>query len=271
MLTRDFPLTLLSRTEDAGLNAAAPPEQRWVDGWLVRYNAGKAKRGRCINALAAGQLPLAQRLSLCAEIYRAAQLPLIVRVTPFSAPADLDTQLAHLGLPRFEDTRVMVLARGMRSGADEPPRVEAVDCQTFAEVVGELRGSPVAQRRAHAERLRHAPVPLRGFVLRDADHQVVACGQYTLESTMAGLYDIVTAERARNQGWATRLCTQLLQQASADGARSAYLQVDADNHAARALYHRIGFRDAYAYHYRGENRLPPSGAAALSPPAHTTA
>ena len=26
---------LLSRVEDAGLNASAPPQQRWLDGWLL--------------------------------------------------------------------------------------------------------------------------------------------------------------------------------------------------------------------------------------------
>ncbi len=41
-----LPETLLSRIEDAGINASAPPQQRWVDGWLVRCSPGKAKRAR---------------------------------------------------------------------------------------------------------------------------------------------------------------------------------------------------------------------------------
>ena len=39
-------------------------------------------------------------------------------------------------------------------------------------------------------------------------------------------------------------------QARDEGARHAYLQVEADNHAARSVYQRLGFADAYAYHYR---------------------
>ena len=31
-----LPAALLSRIEDAGLNASAPPQQRWLDGWIVR-------------------------------------------------------------------------------------------------------------------------------------------------------------------------------------------------------------------------------------------
>jgi len=41
-----------------------------------------------------------------------------------------------------------------------------------------------------------------------------------------------------------------LRRAHVKGARTGYLQVDATNLAARAVYHRLGFADGYAYHYR---------------------
>ena len=39
-------------------------------------------------------------------------------------------------------------------------------------------------------------------------------------------------------------------EARAAGAASAYLQVEADNARARAVYDRLGFADGYGYHYR---------------------
>ena len=33
----------------------------------------------------------------------------------------------------------------------------------------------------------------------------------------------------------------------------AYLEVEGDNHAARTVYHRLGFADGYAYHYRARD------------------
>jgi ribosomal protein S18 acetylase RimI-like enzyme len=42
----------------------------------------------------------------------------------------------------------------------------------------------------------------------------------------------------------------MLAHAREHGARHAYLQVEGDNRPARAVYHRLGFADAYAYHYR---------------------
>src|SRR5260221_13759502 len=103
-----FDAALLSRVEDAGLNASAPLQQRWVDGWLVRFSPGKAKRARCINALAAGRLPVEVRLAACARVFVDAQLPLIVRITPFTLPVELDALLERQGLRNFDETRVMV-------------------------------------------------------------------------------------------------------------------------------------------------------------------
>lgn len=248
-----LPESLLSRVEDAGINASAPPQQRWLDGWLVRFSPGKAKRARCVQAVAEGRLPLAERLALCAAVFAEAQLPMVLRLTPFSLPAGLDALLAALGYPRLDDTRVMVapqcpaLAEPLPAGLQLQPLAAA----EFAEAVGALRGSPAGQRSAMAERLKAAPVPFQGWALRRPDDgAVMACGQVATEAELVGLYDVFTHPDARGQGLARRLCSHLLARAHAAGARVAYLQVEADNAPARAIYHRLGFADAYAYHYR---------------------
>jgi len=246
-------LAELARIEDAGLNASAPPQQRVLDGWLLRFSPGKAKRARCVNALAAGRLPLDEKIALCERAYALAAMPMIVRITPFSDPPLLDQALAAMGLRRFDDTRVMVLRelQGIAESKSEPA-LRAVSGAGFAEAVGLLRGSTSTQRDAHAERLRHAPLPGHGFLVQ-RDGLTLACGQYVVEFDVVGLYDVFTAPSARGQGLAGALCRALLRRAASDGARKAYLQVDADNAAARAVYRRLGFADAYAYHYRTSN------------------
>lgn len=249
-----FDATLLSRVEDAGLNASAPPQQRWLDGWLVRFSPGKAKRARCVNAVAAGRAPLQQRLDACAQVFEQAQLPLIVRITPFSLPSGLDRFLEQQALQRFDDTRVMVLADVSFTPSPPPPgiTIHAVGLEAFAHRVGGFRGSPLAQRQAHAERLLNSPVPFFAFELH-LDATPVACGQFALEGDLVGLYDVFTLEAVRGRGLAGMLCRELLAQARSQGARHGYLQVEADHHAARAVYHRLGFADAYSYHYRARD------------------
>ena len=249
-----FDPVLLSRIEDAGLNASAPPQQRWLDGWLVRFSPGKAQRARCINAVAAGRLPLAQKLALAQAVFDEAQLPPVVRITPFSQPRGLDAELAALGWARMDDTRVMALAS--IEAWPEEPLPDGLVWQTlghgaFAQAVGQLRGSPLSQSQAHAQRLEMSPVPFQALAIRrEADGAILACGQSAREADLVGLYDVFTAEAVRGQGLARRLCIRSLTRARDEGARAAYLQVDAANHMARSLYARLGFADGYAYHYR---------------------
>jgi len=246
--------TLMSRVEDAGLNASAPPQQRWLDGWLVRTLPGKARRARCINALAPGRMPLAQKLALAADVYRAAGLPMILRLHRFTQPPTLDAELERLGWPVVDHTTVMIRAelgglspRALPAGIELAP----LDGADFARAVGSLRGSPPEHIEAHTLRLQHSPVPYRGHVLRRrTDGWVLACGQTAREGPMVGLYDVFTHPEARNQGLAALLCERLLALSTAEGAGTGYLQVDAANAPAIAVYRRLGFQPAYGYHYR---------------------
>lgn len=248
----DQDIELLARVEEAGLNASAPPQQRLVDGWLVRFSPGKAKRARCVNAVAAGRLPLQRKLALCARVYAEVELPMIVRITPFSEPAGLDATLAALGMRRIDDTRVMLLRDLPPVAAPPLPNgitLRPVGHDAFAQTVGALRGSPLSQRQAHGERLANSPVPFSGYVLRRGG-EVLGCGQIAVEGDLVGLYDVFTATAARGQGFAGLLCRHLLAMARERGAIHGYLQVEGDNHPARAVYHRLGFTDVYRYHYR---------------------
>jgi ribosomal protein S18 acetylase RimI-like enzyme len=250
-----LPAALLQHVEDAGLNASAPPQQRWVDGWLVRLCPGKARRARCINAVAAGRQPIAAKLARCEAAYGQAGLPLLFRITPFSLPAGLETHLDYLGLQPFDETRVMVRQHLAELEApDLPPGIMLRDLpiEAFTQRVGAWRGSPLAHRQSHAERLRNAPVPFHAFELL-AGGEPVACGQFALEDDLVGLYDIFTHAAARGRGHARLLCALLLARARALGAAHGYLQVDAANAAALAVYRRLGFVDGYGYHYRARD------------------
>jgi ribosomal protein S18 acetylase RimI-like enzyme len=252
MVSGGFDDMLLRRIEDAGLNASAPPQQRWLDGWLVRCSPGKAKRARCINAVAAGVRPAADKLAECEALYREAGLPFFFRITPFTQPAALDSQLAERGWAVVDDTCVMV-----RASLGDLPSLGVPDGITqawagaadYAQAVGALRGSSAPEIEAHAQRLALSPVPYAGLLWRRAD-AVVACGQFAREGPVAGLYDVFTAPAARGAGLAGQLCTRLLSRARDDGATAAYLQVESSNLPARAVYHRLGFADGYRYHYR---------------------
>ncbi len=253
-MAEPIPLALMSRVEDAGLNASAPPQQRWLDGWLVRYLPGKARRARCINAVADGLLPLEQKLALAQAVYAGAGLPMIFRLSRFTRPLGLDAELGRLGYGLVDETRVMVCTQLPVAPRRDLPaglRWEALNGAGFAEAVGQLRGSPPEHRSSHALRLAQSPVPYQGWVLRrEADGTVMACGQTAQEADLVGVYDVFTHPDARNQGLSSLLCERMLSISASQEARVGYLQVDALNAPALQVYRRLGFADAYRYHYR---------------------
>lgn len=244
------------QAEMAGLNATSPPQESRIEGWLIRLSPGQAKRARCINALEAGTLPVDELLARSARSFHAAGLPLVVRITPFTQPPDLDARLSAMGWPAFDAAEVMirpqledVMGWPLPGGLD----LHAVDARPFAEQMGVLKGSSPTEVDAQAERQSHSRVPYQGFWLRRntiRGWELLACGQLAIEGDWAGLYDIYTPEPFRGQGHARTLCLALLRQACAQGARRAYLQVGERNAAALSLYRGMGFQSAYRYHFR---------------------
>jgi ribosomal protein S18 acetylase RimI-like enzyme len=242
------------RIEELSLNSSAPPGQLLYDGWLLRLAPGKAKRARSVNAVYPSRLPLDQKIAYCERLFDAAQLPTLFRITPFVQPTDLDDELARRGYIRYEPTAVESAPIGNGSVSDVARPMELAP---WVEAVGELRGSPAVQRRAHRARLEGTPLPLHPMAIEEGG-QVVATGLAIVEDDCAGLFDIVTHESARRRGHARSLVASLLAAARGMGARHAYLQVESGNEPARRLYREFGFEERYVYWYRGRD---PAGGA----------
>ncbi|MCH6162384.1 GNAT family N-acetyltransferase [Streptomyces marispadix] len=77
-----------------------------------------------------------------------------------------------------------------------------------------------------------------------------AIGRCVVDGRWAGFAAIEVAPGRRREGLATAVMGELARAALAEGASAAYLQVERDNDAARALYDGMGFADHHAYHYR---------------------
>ena len=242
------------RLEELSLNSSAPPGQLLYDGWLLRLLPGKAKRARSVNAVYASTLALPEKVAYCERLYAQAGLPLLFRMTPFVQPAHLDEHLERMGFERFEPTAV-------ESAAIDPATLAAADAreaplEQWVHAVGELRGSPPAHVQSHLARLKDLPLPKRAFCVEEGG-TVAATGLIILEDGHAGLFDIVTHPGQRRRGCARRIVASLLRSAWELDARKAYLQVEAGNTPARALYAQFGFAERYQYWYRGRPGVMP--------------
>ena len=77
----------------------------------------------------------------------------------------------------------------------------------------------------------------------------VARARGALDGDWLGLHDIWVSPDARRQGLALRVLAELVDWGASHGATTAYLQVRSDNHAALALYERLGFVTHHTYRY----------------------
>ena len=93
----------------------------------------------------------------------------------------------------------------------------------------------------------------RASLAAEARTNEAITGLTIAEDGWAGLFDIVTAPSARRRGLGRRMVDGLLHGAWELGAHHAYLQVGADNLAARRLYAHYGFTERYRYWYRGHS------------------
>jgi len=241
----------LRRVEEIGLNNLQSRRQLLYDGWIVFLSPGRAKRARSVNAFYGSTLPVAEKIARCEALYARSGLPALFRITPFVHPSDLDDALEARGYVRFEPTLVMTIP------LDAPPQrphladleMTAPLLETFVEVVGSMRGSPLSQRAAHLERMAQSPLDLRPLVAY-REGRPVASGVLSVDGDIAGLFDIVTEPVFRGQGIGTEIVTTLLARAWERGARTAFLQVGEQNASAISIYRRLGFETCYRYHYR---------------------
>jgi N-acetylglutamate synthase len=236
------------RLEELTLNSSAPPGQLLYDGWLLRFSPGKAKRARSINAVYPSRLPIEAKVAHCEHVYGERGLPAIFRISLHTEPGELDGLLAARGYERFDMTDVQAAAidPAMLAGPDvECPRLEE-----WFDMVGDLRGSPVAHRSAHLARLAALPLEMRPVAVLESGVPM-ATGLAILEDGHVGLFDVVTRAAARRRGFARTIVCALLRWGFERGARHSYLQVDAGNAPALSLYERFGFTQAYRYWYRG--------------------
>jgi len=95
--------------------------------------------------------------------------------------------------------------------------------------------------------LSRAPGSLFASVREDG--RTVAAGAAAFGHGWASVHGMRTAQDRRGRGLAGRILAALAQEALKRGHDRIFLQVQADNPAAQALYRRAGFTLAWSYDY----------------------
>ncbi|MET9360307.1 GNAT family N-acetyltransferase [Streptomyces sp. NPDC006632] len=159
---------------------------------------------------------------LCAELERAGwerEVSAEVRIAALAPIGDLDADVSRVRLARTVDEAW--LGRYQRSSAP---------------------GAHVLKVLGAGPSVWFASVPGEGAA-------PAAIGRCVVDGRWAGFMAVEVDPARRRQGLASAVMAALARRALDEGASAAWLQVEADNESARALYDGLGFATHHSYHH----------------------
>lgn len=224
---------------------AAVTEER--NGWFLLASGGVTGRVNAAWPLAWDGGDVEGAIDAVEAWYAARSLPARFKLTERAIfPPDLPNALARRGYTPVSPTLIMTAPITARAGEPEvslsptpPSAFDAIIRETSAD------GAEYDERLSIALR---APQPA-AFAMLAREGRTQAIGMCAAAGALAGVFLMRTAPASRRQGHARRILAALLARAGEWNATHAFLQVDADNAAAIALYESEGFAPLSTYRF----------------------
>jgi ribosomal protein S18 acetylase RimI-like enzyme len=227
--------------------AAWPPlEREWLGAWALRFADGFTRRANSVLPLGDPGLPLEQAIVRCEAIFEAHGLPPSFQLRAGVTTPGLAPLLRARGyVPEHPS---LVLAGPLPDPVPDG-RVSHDDVPSE-----EWLGTWLAiSRRSEPDALGLARALLAGvsrprtFALVREDGRPLATALGTLSPGWLGLSCLAVREDARRRGIARSLLAALA--AWAPGTHRIWLEVEADNEPALALYRSLGLEQTGGYSY----------------------
>jgi len=219
-----------------------------LGGWLLRAAGGFTRRANSVLAFHPLGVPIDDALAHVAQWYEARGLPAYVQL---AQDTPLDAELASRAWTaeapvHFQIAPIDVVWRAFGEGGSDT--VELADAPDAAWLAGYHKAGTVDASTLHV--IRGGPTVGFATVRGDEPGHAKAIGRCVIVDGWAGFSAIEVDPAHRRRGLAVTVMRALVGWASELGATGTYLQVEADNGPALALYERLGFTTHHHCHYR---------------------
>ena len=222
--------------------------------WLLRASGGFTQRANSVLAVGDPGVGLDAALDLATDWYAERGLTPVVMESA-AAPAGLVARLRERGWSPGTDTYVMSgeVAHALRGMPDAVAAAVASGLELRLEdrpdeawYAGYAEsGRPLTEAgRAVVE--GHPMAVFASF--RDAD-RAVAVARAAVDARWTGLFAVTVAGHRRRGGLGAAITLAALKEAARRGGRHVYLQVEAHNEPAVALYRRLNLKVHHDYRY----------------------
>ncbi|MFJ8926923.1 GNAT family N-acetyltransferase [Streptomyces sp. NPDC102364] len=224
-----------------------PIESERLGDWELRAADGFTRRANSVLPLGDPGRPLDDALSHVQEWYAARGLPAYAQTATGAEGAQevLCAGLEERGWVREVSAELRIAALAPIGDAPDAPHVllsREPDEAWLARYQRKGASEVALKVLCAGPSVWFATVPGEGDV-------PAAIGRCVVDGRWAGFAAVEVDPAQRRRGLATDVMTALARQALDEGASAAWLQVEADNEGARALYDRMGFATHHAYHH----------------------
>ncbi|WP_026622660.1 N-acetyltransferase [Ensifer sp. WSM1721] len=244
-------LPSVRRLEAVGFRAWPAASVQYDGSWLIRLTAGHpSKRLNSINPLDPSDYrDIAIRLEKAGRRFAELDRPLTVRQTPLT-PSQMIAYMDEQGWTSFAHSLVLALDLAERDFGEGIDHLPIKDVGRFVDA-RILIGGEAAETKPALTEIINAIKPECGlFLFEDRKIGPTAVSLVVHDNDLAGIMQFAVAEAVRRQGVGRALLDASLRWARLKGAKKAWLQVEAANEPAVALYRDAGFTEVYRYLYR---------------------
>jgi len=244
-------LAIVRRLEAVGFRAWPAASIQYDGAWQLRLTAGHpSKRLNSVNPLdPSDHNDLEGRIERAAQRFSAYGRPLVFRQTPL-APEPLEAFFDAHRWPRFEETIVLMADIHDVDLDDALDQLPIRDVGRYVDASLKVHGRDKSLKPGLTEVLSSIRPPSGLFVLDGGASCPAATALCIHDNDLAGIFELATRADLRRQGYGRKVVATALRWARMRGARKAWLQVEAENDAAIALYRHFGFAEVYRYSYR---------------------
>jgi ribosomal protein S18 acetylase RimI-like enzyme len=241
--------------DGAGLEAWPACETENDRAWVRRAAGGYTRRANSVQCLDPDDDDDVVARIAASELWLEGRaLRPTFRITPLVGP-NLREALDAAGWRVEGESRVLIRPLG-QFGSEGDRRVDLLPIThpTWLQAQAELQNYDDATLDRLKAIVAAISGPACGLLLHSAEGRPVSSALMSMAGGIVFASNVATAADQRGRGHATAVMRSGLAWAVEAGARFAALSVEATNRPALALYHGMGYRHAYDYHYRASVR-----------------
>jgi GNAT superfamily N-acetyltransferase len=239
----------IAALELAANEAWPAPDHERLGDWLLRAAGGWTGRGNSALPVGDPGRPLDSAIDAVQDWYAARGLPPKINVPlPLAAPvnAALDARGWHTSPRVLVQTTPLADLQAATAGAGRPPvRLSEAPSKAWLDLAAGRKGEVPAAGIHILTAVRQ--VRFAEVYGDDGELSAIARGTVTGAGRYFGIFLVEVVPAARRRGLARQVIGALAEWAGRLGATTAFLQVEAHNAAARALYERLGFTTHHEY------------------------